>query len=286
MKIKTFAISLLLMLTSAVNAQDWTDIPNLDLEEDTTDVTTVNDILKIQQRVLSNNNSQEHYTNVWRRRSYFNLASNTATMKSKDGQKEFKNDWGVSMQSGTNYRLHKRPIQNMVDISLDYAWLDLSANHFKNEGTYDSSHKTGNGLFMVPWELEKLEGSYGMNLGPSITVAPFIPLNVKELDHIKLHAYYHIGYNASVLYMFNNSDYDTNPNQGADYTQMANNLKLQWGHGMSTAFGFSVIWKGIGIGYEHRSGSIEYQHINKDDFGDGKTKFNNALNRIYITFRT
>lgn len=274
-------------------------LQNLDLEEDTTDVTSLNDIIAMQQRVLSSSNSEKHYNDVWRRRSFFNLTKNSTTLESEgkvatgEGKSDnisLVNDWGFGMQAGTNYRLHKKPIAHMVVIGLDYSWLDLNVNHFKADDfkKYDSSEKfkdeEGESKFYMPWCLEKYEANYGMSLGPSVTVAPFVPLNIKQLDYFRLQAYYHIGYSASFMYSLNDEAKDNSPS-GTDHDIMADNLKIVWGHGLYKTFGINLTWKGIGFGYEHRTGTYEYQPLSTADFGKGKNKFNNSVNRLILQFR-
>ena len=52
MKFKAFIIAASLAFACNAQAQDINSIPNLDLEEDTTGVASVNDIVKMQQEVL------------------------------------------------------------------------------------------------------------------------------------------------------------------------------------------------------------------------------------------
>ena len=202
----------------------------------------------------------------------------------------------------------------MINIALDYSWLNLNVNHIKAEDPtsekgidgkylYNSIDKnvvtdeSGNteSYYKFPWKLEKYEANYGMTLGPSITIAPFVPLGVKQLDYLKIQAYYHIGYSASFLYTVNKKEFDQNQtlsetgyNRDAykDYNTMKNNLKLQWGHGMTSTFGFNIFWKRVGIGYERTTGTFKYKNFNTDDFGKFKTKFTNEYSRIYLTIRT
>ena len=194
-------------------------LQNLDVKEDTANITTVKDIVAMQQNVLSNNNNEKHNNDIWRRRSFFNISKNSQSLESKNDvltengamKLNFKSNWGVGLQSGVNYRLHKKPIANMVNICLDYSWLDLNVHHFKaeNDVSYDSRNKQEDDedKYYMPWRLEKYEANYGMSLGPSVTVAPFVPLNVKELHYIKLQLYYHIGYNVSWS-ILNAKDFD------------------------------------------------------------------------------
>ncbi len=311
MKFKAFIIAASMACACTAQAQDINSIPNLDLEEDSTGVASVSDIVKMQQEVLSNKQAGKHFENVWKRRSFFNISWTESKMKCDDKTiGEFKSDWGVTLQSGTNYRLHKKPIAKMINIALDYSWLNLNVNHIKmadhkdGEFLYNStdrnvvpggeSGKTDE-YYVYPWKLEKYEANYGMTLGPSITIAPFVPLGVKQLDYLKIQAYYHIGYSASFLYTVNKKELDQNQtlsetgyNRDAykDYNTMKNNLKLQWGHGMTSTFGFNIFWKRVGIGYERTTGTFKYKNFNTDDFGKFKTKFTNEYSRIYLTIRT
>lgn len=312
MKCKAFIIAASLACACNAQAQDINSIPNLDLEEDTTGVASVNDIVKMQQEVLSNKVAGRHFQNVWKRRSFFNMSWTESKMKCKEDAEnvrglEFKSDWGVTLQSGTNYRLHKKPIAKMINIALDYSWLNLNVNHIKDadhedgEFLYNSTDRvpdeSGNPTpyYVYPWKLEKYEANYGMTLGPSITIAPFVPLGVKQLDYLKIQAYYHIGYSASFLYTLNKEEFDENQttnligdNREAyeSYTTMKDNLKLQWGHGMTSTFGFNIFWKRVGIGYERTTGTFKYKNFNTKDFGKFKTKFTNEYSRIYLTIRT
>lgn len=313
MKFKAFIIAASMACACTAQAQDINSIPNLDLEEDSTGVASVSDIVKMQQEVLSNKQAGRHFENVWKRRSFFNMSWTESKMKYKGDKKtgndidDFKSDWGVTLQSGTNYRLHKKPIAKMINIALDYSWLNLNVNHIK-----DADHEDGEFLYnstkrnvvpgesgktdeyyVYPWKLEKYEANYGMTLGPSITIAPFVPLGVKQLDYLKIQAYYHIGYSASFLYTLNKEKFDENQNPSQsnadaykDYNTMKDNLKLQWGHGMTSTFGFNIFWKRVGIGYERTTGTFKYKNFNTGDFGREKTKFTNEYSRIYLTIRT
>lgn len=308
MKFKAFIIAASMACACTAQAQDINSIPNLDLEEDSTGVASVSDIVKMQQEVLSNKQAGKHFQNVWKRRSFFNMSWTESKMKCEDKTiGDFKSDWGVTLQSGTNYRLHKKPIAKMINIALDYSWLNLNVNHIK-----DADHEDGEFLYnstkrnvvsgesgktdeyyVYPWKLEKYEANYGMTLGPSITIAPFVPLGVKQLDYLKIQAYYHIGYSASFLYTLNKEKFDENQNPSQsnadaykDYNTMKDNLKLQWGHGMTSTFGFNIFWKRVGIGYERTTGTFKYKNFNTGDFGKFKTKFTNEYSRIYLTIRT
>lgn len=285
MKIKSLITAITLLVSSQVMAQN--DNIVYDLEEDSLAVTTLKDIIDTQQKVLKTNTVESHITDVWKRSNFFNLSYSIATLKSEEKvmtesnpqEFTFKSDWGASMQSGRNYLLHNKPIANTVAICLDYSWIDLNLNHYKAEPnyTYNSSQTFNTDDRCSAWGLEKYELTYAMTLGPSITVAPLVSLN-NALSHFRVQGYYHIGYSVSGIYMVDDKSKDT-------ATSPLDEKRIDWGHGLVHNFGVTLMWKGIGVGYEHRSGNFEYQPTNTK-FGQEKSKFSNGFNRIYIQFRT
>ncbi len=286
-------------------------IPDLDLSEDSMEVTTLQDIVKQQQKVSSTHDTERHFLEVWDRRSYFNFTFNSTTLSPKgtipsgveNGTvRDMKTDWGASIQYGRNYRLHKMPISNILQFYFDFTGIDLNVNHYKAEGNgrgiYDSrqtievkdGYKT-NTYYYYPWNMEKYEFNFGMSLGPSLTLAPFTSTSSRGLHYLKFNFYYHIGYHISFLYSPNDQDADLNeakeksdPNyKGKD--EMADNLKMQWGHGLINSFGVNVSWKVIGIGYEYRSASLKYKAMNTSTFGKDKYDFKASTNRVYLQLR-
>ena len=190
---------------------------------DTAQVTTINDIIKMQQEVTSMNFRDSHYRKVWGRKSYLNVAYNNTTLTpdgvvetgvayNEGNAPEYKSNWGLSLQVGRNYALHKRPIANILQFNFDYTFIDLNVNHFKaeNDGKdlYDSRAilPGTTDMFYTPWNLEKYDINYGMAVGPSVTVAPFTHTNYAGLHHLKFNVYFHIGYQAALLYMKKDMD--------------------------------------------------------------------------------
>ena len=307
---KKLIFSITCLIAICAYGQDVNE-PNLPMtfnwQEDTTEVTTINDIIRMQQDVTNKKYAESHYRDVWSRKGYFNISYNSTTLTPDQSiptgvggnvVPEFKSDWGVSLNIGRSYALHKSPIANMLQFNFDFSYIDLNVNHFKHEGDgknlYDSREVLPGTTdkFFTPWNLEKYDFNYGMSVGPSISIAPFTSTNVSGLHHIKLNAFFHVGYHVSLLYMLNDEEADMN--QGDDptdpiaverYEKMKDNLKLDLGHGLITSFGFSVTWKFIGLGYEHRSGSLEYKSLSKNDFSNEKYKFKSSTNRVFIQFR-
>ena len=242
-------------------------IADIDWTEDSTEVITIQDIVQQQQIVSVNNSAERHFSDVWGRRSYINFAFNTVTLSpqvtvptgiNNGTVKDMSSDWGASFQYGRSYRLHKLPISNILQFCIDFTGIDLNVNHFKSVGEgklYDSRQRINEGnsfYYYTPWNLEKYEFNYGMSIGPSLTIAPFTSVSQKELHYLKFQLYYHIGYHVSFLYMPNDKDADMNDATQYDeeykYKQeMADNFKMDWGHGLINSFGINMSWKFIGI---------------------------------------
>ena len=248
---RKFIFIMTCLFSTAVFAQveNEDDKVSIDWSEDTTEITTIKDIIKVQQQVTSRNATEQHFADVWGRRGYFNFSYNNTKLTPKDndypnGQggfvNEMKSDWGASIQYGRSYRLHKKPIANVATFNIDYTGIDLNVNHFKaeGEGKYDSrdrhageGDKKSDSFYTLPWNMEKYEVNYGMSLGPSLTLAPFNLLNGNGLHYIKFNVFYHIGYNVSMIYSPNDKKLDVNQS-GADgyddasYKAMESNLKM------------------------------------------------------------
>ena len=143
---RKFIFIMTCLFSTAVFAQveNEDDKVSIDWSEDTTEITTIKDIIKVQQQVTSRNATEQHFADVWGRRGYFNFSYNNTKLTPKDnnypnGQggfvSEMKSDWGASIQYGRCYRLHKKPIANVATFNIDYTGIDLNVNHFKAEGT-------------------------------------------------------------------------------------------------------------------------------------------------------
>ena len=292
-KIILTVLSFLLGVSMQAQVNDYSD-------EATKESQSIDDIIKSQTEVQSKTKNIEHFTKVWKNGGYFNIAYNTTTITAIDdvpmytdgeykGEKpEFKSDWGVSLVWGHGYRLHKKAIANILGINLDFTWMDLNVNHFKAEAgekLYDSGKKTSDNKYYLPYNLQKYQASYGMNFGPSITVAPFTPLNSKFLDFIKFQFYYHIGYRISAFYMINKDEMDAKTGTETDYQELKNDMKLSFGTNIYNTFGVNLSWHAIGFGYEFSSGKIKYKPSSKDTYGNDKIEMDNKTNKVYINFR-
>lgn len=288
-------------------------LANIDWKEDSVEITTIKDIVRTQQMVTNRSAQAGHYAKVWANRGYFNLAYHTkSTLTPTDNYKTglgeagfnkgivpmFSRKYGLSLMAGKNIKLHK-PIAQVVQFNLDFTGMDLSFNYYEagNEGEkiYDSGKsytvETKDGqtrtVYYPHWNTKKYQIGYGMNLGPSITVAPFTLINgARGLHFLKFNVYYHIGYRASFMLFTPDKEEDIqNGILNNNALEARNHIQFMLGHGLYHSIGFNVTWKRIGMGYEHTMGKYKFKNIGDDDFENKWYKFDTTTNRIYLTYR-
>lgn len=299
-KVLLLSMSCLLAINALGQSENGQSRPsNIDWKEDSTEVVTIDDIVKREQEITRNSFQESHNKDVWSRKGYLNLSYSSTTL-SPDGDymtglddemvPDYKSNWGVSIKIGRSYRLHKKPIANILQFYIDYSYIDLGVNHFEKNGgpqLYDSRKKTGDDKFITPWNLEKYEFNYGMSVGPSLSVAPFMFTNSKAAHFLKFNMWYHVGYHVSMLNLVSNKEADANPatQTTGDDGKMRDDTKLEFGHGFASSFGLSLTWKFVGIGYEYRSANAKYKSLNKELYGSEKYKFKTSSNRVFVQFR-
>lgn len=309
-KLLSFAFVLLPILALPQVVEDSAPTAILEQEKDSTKFKSIADIVRDKEEETSYFFEQRHNDQLWSRNNYFNISYNASTLIPKEdvisglglgnSVQIAKSNFGISLESGKSYPLHKKkPIYNMLEFYIDFTSIDLSFNHYQMGGDgkyiYNSTQKwtktdkNGNlsSYYYIPWDLEKYEGSFGMSVGPSFSVLPFRYIKDKNgLHFLKFNMYFHVGYQASILYMVGDDTTDMNTDKASeDFKMMSENLKMNWGHGLLTSFGLSLTWKGIGIGYEHRVAHNKYQPITTGDFGSSSYKFKTSTDRFYISFR-
>lgn len=282
MKRLLFVLSMLALSCAQAIAQTvpQTD-PSKYIDEDPASIVTMQSIIDIQQDLTKREFYSQQLDAVWDRRGMFNLVyNNPATLSIKQAVPTesgktgalYESKFGFSLQSGKNHMLHKKPIGNIVGINLDFLPLDLTVNKYASSGPTVTKLERNGGVNIRPWDNPKWEANYGMCLGPSITVAPFVPLKKKGLSFFKLNGYFHVGYSASLILFMDES------------TEKMNSLVADFGYGMYTSYGVNLSWKVLGFGYEHRSGTSKYRPISSD-FGTEKYEMISTQDRLYINFR-
>lgn len=305
MKFNHLLLALAMLFSAQAFAQNETRTILLDHEEDTANVTSLEDIIKTQEKVFSANYRKDVVTGVWKRKKHFSLSYAKTEMNGKkiemyDGTKNpsYTADWAVNLKRSHTYSFHKRPIADIVSLGLEFGFIDLSANHFKGDSTYryNSSvigkvkvdDKKEIEFQYLPWGSEMYTFSYGMNLGPSITIAPFGRCKSAGLAHIRLQAYFTVGYRASLMWMNADNKKDLNPKGTPDeksyFETMENSTKLSWGHGMTTIWGLRLNWKGIAVGFEKVAGTQKYQSVEDGIYGPSKYEFSEASTRFSLIY--
>ena len=243
---------------------------------DTTRVTTLNDIIAQESKTKTDVKYDQHLRKVWGKNTFFNISYNKTELSSEEfplggglmAPNEFKSDFGVGLQWGQTFNFHKKALGNVVFFGLDYTWMDLNFNKYK-EGkpaagwgaeTYQNPP--------MPWHNEKMSVDYGMSIGPSITLYPFAPMRKNAADNVRLQGYFHVGYKAEGFLI-----------------KMEKDNELAWGHGLFTAFGANLTFNSIGLGFEMRNdNNINVKHVEKK-YGTEKMKFKEKITRLYIQFR-
>ena len=246
---------------------------------DTTKVMSLEDIIAMETQSKSDYDNITHLRKVWGHTTYLNISLNKTKLSSDEFpsttgvfSNEFKNDIGVGLQWGHTYNLHKKPIGSVLFFGLDFTWMDFNFNKYKKDSIpalYTPGERTRN----LPWHNEKMTLNYAMSIGPSLTLYPFTPLNSKAADKIRLNFYFHVGYGAEGALI-------KKVNGGADVSD-----EWAWAHGLNTAFGGSLTWDFIGVGYEFRNdGSMKYKAIDSL-FDTGKMKAKTKTSRVFLQFR-
>lgn len=247
---------------------------------DTVRVTTLNDIIAQESKNSTDVAYDQHLRKIWGKTNYFNISYDKTTLSSDElplggatlGSNEFKNKFGMGIQWGKTFKLHKKPLGNLLFFGIDFTWMDVNFNQYDKADkiTPGYSDDTSFAIKTMPWHNKKTTLDYGISVGPSFTLYPFTPLHSNATDNIRFHGYFHLGYKGEAFFI----------KEVGDGTQHA------WGHGLFTAFGASLTFNAIGLGVEMRNdNNINVKHVDKKEFGDQKMKFKEKITRIYLQFR-
>lgn len=184
---------------------------------------------------------------IWKKRAkYFNFGYVKQSLTSKDDYGKYKSDFGVSINWGKTWYLHKKPIAKMIKIGLDWSWMDFNYVKYSSMadelyGEYDWDNygdyyeEDGEEFNIGCHQLE-----YGMQIGPSITINP--------VHDLKIATYVRFQPSFSALILDEEAYYGFVP---------------------FINFGMSVSWKAISVGVEGRWGSAKYHGISVDEEGIG-----------------
>ena len=118
MKFNHLLLAMAMLFSAQAFAQNETRTILLDHEEDTANVTSLEDIIKTQEKVFSANYRKDVVTGVWKRKKHFSLSYAKTEMNGKkiemyDGIKNpsYTADWAVNLKRSHTYSFHKNPLQ-------------------------------------------------------------------------------------------------------------------------------------------------------------------------------
>lgn len=249
------------------------------------------DSLRQEVAMLKSENEQrrtdEKTKSIWKRTKFFDIAFVSSHIKPEDGlEKDSK--FGVALNLGNTYFLHRKPLAGMVKIGLDAIWADINYVNY-DKGSFSFSNLPSMSDYDdyndFDYDEEDFElGSLGwhkldigMGVGPSVHVAPFTSFS-NGLEHLRAQLYFHFTPSFSALIVSDD-----------------NETKAHYGFSPVFNFGGVISYKMIAIGVEGRWCSAKYKNLSFDDededeFGEmvpennGKTKFKTSSVRAFIRF--
>ena len=245
------------------------------IESSDTTARSFSEIIAMETPSKSNYDYYNSEHEIWGHNYYLNISYNMTKFSSEEFPSttggfynKFENQFGVGLQWGRTFNFNKNPLGSVLFIGLDFTWMDINFNKYKKTGTpaaYTEGEQTKN----LPWHNEKMTLGYAMAAGPAFTLYPFTSLHKKGSDKIRLSVYFHVGYGI----------------EGAIIRNVYQSDKWAWGNGLNTAFGASLSWDHIGVGYEFRNdGSLKFK-TSDTAFDTGKLKVKEETSRLYLQFR-
>lgn len=219
---------------------------------------------------------------VWKKRSkYFGIGYMNQTLTHQDiPGLEWKSDFGVSLNLGRTFYLHKKPLFNMLKFGLDVTWMDVSyAKYSAPEGWVEEPSAPVEPEYPdeddedIDIDLGMHQVEFGLHIGPSITLNP--------VNHLKVSTYFHFIPSGSVVIL--------NDEANASYVS-------------NFAIGGAIAYKAISLGIESRWGKAKYNSFSVDedavdvddmeeDFDvdnvlvSGKNRMKTKSLRFYLIFR-
>lgn len=127
----------------------------------------------------------EKLEKIWRRKKYTVIGFVNQTLENKDSESKYKSKFGVTLQKGKTFSLHKKPIAKMVKIGLDWTFVDLNFAKYKDGNGISINLPSEDDFYgndddddygygdAVDLDLGVMQLEYGMGFGPSVQVTPF-----------------------------------------------------------------------------------------------------------------
>ena len=148
---------------------------------DTVRVTTLNDIIAQESKNSTDVAYDQHLRKIWGKTNYFNISYDKTTLSSDElplggatlGSNEFKNKFGMGIQWGKTFKLHKKPLGNLLFFGIDFTWMDVNFNQ------YDKADKITPGY--------SDDTSFAIKTMPSLRSTP-MPLTISASTDISIWA--------------------------------------------------------------------------------------------------
>lgn len=255
--------------------------------DDQSETRSLDDIINDQSKVTLVNVNDSHYRKVWSRCTFFNINYLNTNLSAENvplnatGDKtsaDYNQKFGAGITWGCSYRFHRKPIGRILFFGLDYVWTDFNFNKYEETTQPDGFDLGTISTYNLPWHNKKTTIDYGMSLGPSITLYPFTHLNKRALDHIRLQAYYRVGYNVK-LAMIGDLEKEIPKNNLGSFDGTA------WGHGLYTEWGANFSWNFMGVGFAKRTDKGFGMKSTTNTFEKTPVTFDQNTTRLYVQFR-
>lgn len=183
--------------------------------------------------------------------------------------------FGFFLVKGTTYHVHRNPIAKILKFGIDATWMDIQFSKYKSPTT------SGNWTSEIDetigaddedggdFNIGHMALSYSFEVGPSVSVAPFLLLNNAALSHLKANLYFHYA-----------------PTFTAYLASQDGDMEFAGAYVNNWTFGGNIVYRWIGIGIEGRWGSGKFKPVAFDSEGLGTDKYKRkfANTRLYVQF--
>lgn len=236
--------------------------------------------------IAANEAQQKLDKKIWGKGRFMRLGYSVSETTDEWGPVE-KGKYGFFLTKGTTYRLHKKPVAGMIKFSIDAVWFDAQFTKFKapysdvdwtstfepiDDNRYDEDEDD------EPFDLNigRMALSFGMGVGPNISVAPFALTSIKILQPLRASIYFH--YSPTMMLYAKSQDGDFELSTA--FCNMMN-------------FGGYLTYRKISIGVEGRWGKGKFKPLDFESMFDneggeslGSQKYTRkfANTRIYLQF--
>ena len=148
------------------------------------------------------------------------------------------------------FYLHNKAIANIlkfgIDLGIDLNYINYAKGHNFKQFEFDTSWRPGSDASLIDYTQSYLgthQLDFGINIGPSLTVAPFA-FTSASINSLKATLYYHLTPSLSTIFFSQNDE-----------------LKSSWAFNLYQSLGLKLSYKALGIGIEQRFGQGKYKAL-------------------------